>query len=239
MLKTIFSILIWPIWYIFFIPSLILLLLIIIIVPRNSLFYFIRPFCWMSCLFAGQWLKKENELSKDVKPPYIYMFNHVSMFDQFMIGAYIPHYITAVAAIEVFKYPIWGFIIRKYGVIPIIRQKIKKAIGSLKLAEDAINKGVSFLISPEGTRTLTGQMGPFKKGPFHLAKNTNATIIPIGLLGGFKAKKKSDWRIFPGILTVKFGQPIKSDTFKNMDIIELQNLVFDKINILIDKKGKI
>ena len=40
------------------------------------------------------------------------MFNHVSMFDQFMIGAYVTHYVTAVAAIEIFKYPIFGFLIK-------------------------------------------------------------------------------------------------------------------------------
>ena len=163
MVKTFFSLLIWPIWYIFFIPSLIILLFLIIIIPKEKLYYFIRPFSWLSCFFCGQWLKKENKLILDDDGPNIYMFNHVSMFDQFMIGAYIPHYITAVAAVEVFRYPIWGFIIKKYGVIPIVRQKIKKAIGSLNLAEEAIREGVSFLISPEGTRTLTGQIGPFKK----------------------------------------------------------------------------
>mgnify|MGYP001372489534 FL=1 len=95
-------------------------------------------------------------------------------------------------------------------------------------------KGVSFLISPEGTRTLTGQIGPFKKGPFHLAKNTEATIVPIGLIGGFKAKKKSDWRVCPGILRIKFGQPIKGDQFKDMEIKELQNLVFNRISRLVN-----
>ena len=234
MFKTFFSLLIWPIWFVFFVPSLIILLFLIIIIPREKLYYFIRPFSWLSCFFCGQWLKKVNKLSLNNEGPYIYMFNHVSMFDQFMIGAYIPHYITAVAAIEIFRYPIWGFIIKKYGVIPIVRQKIKKAIGSLNLAEDAIMKGVSFLISPEGTRTLTGQIGPFKKGPFHLAKNTRATIIPIGLIGGFKAKKKSDWRVCPGILRIKFGQPIKGDQFKNMEIKELQNLVFNRISRLVN-----
>ena len=95
---------------------------------------------------AGQWLRKENVPPSKHNGPYLYMFNHVSMFDQFMIGAYIPHYITAVAAIEVLKYPIWGYIIKKYGVIPIVRQKIRRAIGILKLAEEAIKIGANALI---------------------------------------------------------------------------------------------
>ena len=229
MLKTVYSFIIWPIWYAFFIPSLLFLFLLIVTVPRNNLFYFIRPLCWMYCFFAGQWLRKINKPPKKEDGPYLYMFNHVSMFDQFMIGAYVTHYITAVAAIEIFKYPIFGFLIKKYGVIPIVRQKIKKAIGSLNLAEKAIRQGTSFLISPEGTRTLTGKIGSFKKGPFHLAKNTNVTIVPIAIKGGLRAKKKNDWRIQPGILTIVFGEPIESSEYLNLNISELQDLVLKRI----------
>ena len=50
------------------------------------------------------------------------MFNHASMFDQFMIGSYVSHYLTAVAAIEVFNYPFFGIILKKYGIIPIVRK---------------------------------------------------------------------------------------------------------------------
>ena len=178
---------------------------------------------------AGQWLRKINNPPESDGGPYLYMFNHVSMFDQFMIGAYVGHYITAVAAIETFRYPIFGLILKKYGIIPIVRQKIKKAIVSLKVAEEAIKQGTSFLISPEGTRTLTGEIGPFKKGPFHLAKNTNATIVPIALRGGFRAKRKNDWRLQPGVLTVVFGDPIRSINYKELDIKELRDLILKKI----------
>ena len=237
MVKTFYSIIIWPIWYAFFIPSLFALLFVIIIFPRKKLFYFIRPICWVYCFLAGQWLRKENNPPLKHNGPYLYMFNHVSMFDQFMIGAYIPHYITAVAAVEVFKYPIWGYAIKKYGVIPIVRQKIRKAIGSLNLAEKAINKGTSFLISPEGTRTTTGEIGPFKKGPFHLAKNTKVTIVPIALKGGFKAKKKNDWRIKPGVLIIVFGEPIYHHEYQELSIGELQDLVLQRIIKLKKHRG--
>ena len=49
----------------------------------------------MYCFLAGQWLRKINNPPESDGGPYLYMFNHVSMFDQFMIGAYIGHYITA------------------------------------------------------------------------------------------------------------------------------------------------
>ena len=92
-----------------------------------------------------------------------------------------------------------------------------------------MEKGTSFLISPEGTRTLTGEIGPFKKGPFHLALNTNATIVPVALKGGFRAKKKSDWRLYPGVITVVFGDPIKSIHYEKLNIEELRDLISKKI----------
>ena len=127
----------------------------------------------------------------------------------------------------------WGKIIKQYGVIPIVRNQIRKAIKSLSAAEDALNNGVSFIISPEGTRTLTGELSPFKKGPFHLAKKTGATIVPIGLHGGLKAKKKDDWRLSPGILTTRFGTPITKKEYGDLTVDEIKDLVRERIQHLI------
>tara|TARA_Y100000294_G_scaffold171432_1_gene184866 strand:- start:340 stop:834 length:495 start_codon:yes stop_codon:yes gene_type:complete len=161
------------------------------------------------------------------------MFNHQSMLDQFMIAAFIPHYLTAVGAVEQFRYPIWGSLMKKYGVIPIVRQELKKAIHTLAKAEEVIQNGFSFIISPEGTRSLTGELGIFKKGPFHLAKNTDATIVPVGLIGTFRAKKKKDWRLTPGILITKFGKPIKANEFRDLSVEEIRDMVRDRIKTLI------
>ena len=80
----------------------------------------------MYCLLAGQWLRKINNPPESHEGPYLYMFNHVSMFDQFMIGAYLGHYITAIAAIETFRYPIFGLILKKYGIIQLCVKKSKR-----------------------------------------------------------------------------------------------------------------
>ena len=176
MYKTIISLLIWPLWYLLFVPSLILLFIPIIFLPRKKLYLIVRPVCWIWCLLAGQWLKKENNPPPLEGQPYLYLFNHVSMFDQFMIGAYVGHYITAIAAKEIFRYPIFGQLIKLYGGVPIMRTHLKSALKSLSLVEEAINNGTSFIIAPEGTRTLDGELNTFKKGPFHLAKNTGVTL---------------------------------------------------------------
>ena len=234
MFRSIVSMILWPLWFLFFAITMVLFFISFTIIPKQYLNYFIRPICWVYCLLAGQWLVKENEPPNPDDQPYLYMFNHGSMFDQFMIAAFIPHYITAVGAIEQFRYPIWGYIMKQYGIIPIVRKDIKKALTSLIKAEEALNIGISFLISPEGTRTLTGELGPFKKGPFHLAKNTGTTIVPIGLIGAFEAKKKKDWRLTPGKLITRFGVPIQKDEFENLSVEETRDLVRTRIQQLIN-----
>jgi 1-acyl-sn-glycerol-3-phosphate acyltransferase len=76
-------------------------------------------------------------------------------------------------------------------------------------------------------------MSPFKKGPFHLAKNTGATIIPVGIIGAYKAKKKRDWVLTPGKLITRFGIPIEKKDFENLSVEETRDLVRDRIQLLI------
>ncbi|MEA1882224.1 MAG: lysophospholipid acyltransferase family protein [Candidatus Marinimicrobia bacterium] len=186
-------------------------------------------------LFGGQWFRVKGVAPNPKNGPYLYMMNHESLFDGFMMVAGIRHYFTGVGAIEQFSYPVWGYLVKKYGVIPIIRQQLGSAISSLVKAEEAIRNGVSMMIAPEGTRTLTGKLNPFKKGPFHVAKNTGITIIPVGLLGAYQAKSKNDWRIRPGVLTTVFGEPIEKKDFEELSLDELRNLVKGKITELIKR----
>jgi len=202
-------------------------------VPLKSFHYLLRPFCWLSCFFAAQWLVKEGDVPRGKNSPYLYMFNHVSMFDQFMVVAFLKHYTTAIGASEEFRWPIFGAVAKKYGGIPIDRKHLKKAIGTLKSAEEIIRKGTSIIIAPEGTRTITGTMGDFKKGPFHLALNTGATIVPIALINAFEAKKKTDWRLKPGLIKTRFGSPIHFAKYSNLNVEELRDLVKNKIQDLL------
>ena len=165
---------------------------------------------------AGQIIKVEGEIPDSKNGPYLYLFNHQSLLDQFLIAGTIREYVSAVGAEYQFSWPIWGRLIKRLGAIPIIREDLKKAIYSLTLAEKEISKGTSFLMSPEGTRTITGKMGEFKKGPFHLSLNTGVTIIPIGLTGAYNSKQKNDWRIYPGKIKVKFGEPVDENYYKKM-----------------------
>ena len=200
-----------------------------IFIPSYKLHYLARAIAWTVIITGGQWLKIKGNVPLKENGPYLYLFNHQSVFDAFMIVASARHYFTGVGAVEQFSYPVWGFLAKKYGLIPIERKKIHSVIGSLAEVENALKNGVSAMIAPEGTRTLTGELGAFKKGAFHVAKNTGITIIPLGLVGAFEAKNKNDWRVRPGVLSTIFGDPITKKDYEDLSIEDLRDLVRSKI----------
>ena len=233
--NTLYSIILWPIWYAYLIIILPIFLIFIIFVRKEYFHYFLRPMSYFFCLFGGQRLKVYGEIPDPESGPYLYLMNHESLFDHFAIGRYIKHYVTAIAKYEQFKYPLWGHVAKYYGIEPIDRSNTKKAIKSLKKVEmEIINNKLSFLIAPEGTRSKDGSLGEFKKGAFHLAKNTGASIVPVIINGAYEAKNIKDWRLTPGTIDVYFSDSISENIYKNMSVEELRDYVRGIIKELVD-----
>ncbi len=230
--SSIISIVVWPFALIAFVLSAGTYLFASLFISPKRLNRLARFLCRFILFGAGQIIKVEGEIPKAKTGPHLYLFNHQSMLDQFLVAGTVKEYISAVGGDFQFSWPIWGRLIKRLGAIPIVRENLAKAIYSLSLAEDEIRKGTSFLISPEGTRTLTGKMGIFKKGPFHLSLNTGVTIIPIGLIGAYNSKKLNDWRINPGIIKVNIGKPVGKDYYKNMSVEELRDDIRNRIALL-------
>lgn len=230
--SSIIAVVIWPIALFTFVISVGIYLFAALFISPKRLYLLARFLSRFVLLGAGQIIKLEGKIPDPKEGPYLYLFNHQSLLDQFLIVGVIKEYVSAVGANYQFSWPIWGRLIKRLGAIPIVRQDLKKAIHSLSLAEDEIRKGTSFLLAPEGTRTLTGEMGEFKKGTFHLSLNTGVTIIPIGLIGAYNSKRKNDWRMYPGRITVRFGEPVKKDYYQKMSVEELRDDIRSKISIL-------
>ena len=236
MYKTLVSIILWPIFLSLFVLGVGGYFILTTFISLQQAHSYMKWFCRICLFSAGQILRVEGNIPKKEKQPYIYMFNHESMFDHFMIVAATSHYLTGVAAEDQYSYPIYGAGLRRYKAIPIKREKLKAAIHSLDEAESVVKDGTSLLIAPEGTRTVTGKMRTFKKGPFHLAKNTKATIIPVALINAWRAKPKTDWRLKPGIITVRFGDPVLAIDYEDLTLHELSDQIRTLLTILIAKK---
>jgi 1-acyl-sn-glycerol-3-phosphate acyltransferase len=144
----------------------------------------------------------------DPQRSYIYMSNHQSNFDIPVLLAYLPVQFRWLAKAELFKIPIFSRAMRGAGYIRIDRSNRESAIESLKEAAAKMKDGVSVMIFPEGTRSLDGNIRPFKKGGFVMAVDTGVPIVPIILRGTWPIMAKSSWRINSGQVFIEIEKPI-------------------------------
>ena len=114
--------------------------------------------------------------------------------------------------------------------------QLNKAIESLNVVEADLMAGLSLLISPEGTRSGDGRLAHFKKGPFHIAANTNATIVPLGIDGAYEAKNKGSWVLRPGTIRLHIGEPISRGQGVDYQMENLRRLTRDRIAQLLPKE---
>ena len=151
-----------------------------------------------------------------IDTPRIYVFNHASLLDTLVCIAYIPEYTLSIGKKEQFAIPIWGHILRHWGCIPIDRQNKEKAISQLEGLKNTFHGDKGLLVSPEGTRSTTGELLPLKKGPFHIAEQCRAHIIPIGLRGVFDSKNRNSWILRKGIIHAQIGEAIPPNSMLQM-----------------------
>ena len=191
------------IYFLFFGP----LLLLIVFFSPQQMYTMAQLFC--KGLFKCFHLKYKIIGEFPKKGPYVLMHNHSSFLDMFFLPIIIKGKFTGVIAAKNFKIPIIGSILKQIKGIPIIRSgDVVKALKSIKIAEDRIKEGFHVAILPEGTRTLTGKLLPFKKGGFHMAINTKTKILPIVIKGLYKIKPRHRWSIKTGLATMIIEKPI-------------------------------
>jgi 1-acyl-sn-glycerol-3-phosphate acyltransferase len=121
------------------------------------------------------------------------------------------------------------------GFVPLERSNRDQSLPAIDRAAEAIREGNSFLIFPEGTRSRSGQLLPFKKGGFIMAIKGGAPVVPVAITGAREAMKKGSFVIQPVTVRVRFGQPVETAgmTLEDRDI--LASLVRDKVEALLSE----
>jgi len=112
---------------------------------------------------------RTSGLDRLPKGGVVYASNHQSWFDIFALATTVPGQMRFVSKMELSKIPVLGRAMRSAGHIFLNRQVRGQAFGGLRRGSSAIRNGLSAVVFPEGTRSRTGLLQPFKKGPFVLA----------------------------------------------------------------------
>jgi 1-acyl-sn-glycerol-3-phosphate acyltransferase len=138
----------------------------------------------------------------------VYVSNHQSWFDIFLLAGLIPTHVRFVSKKELMRVPILGGAMKASGHVFIDRQNRQRAFSAYDEAGEAIRGGTSAIVFPEGTRSPTGEMQPFKKGPFVLAIAAQVPVIPTYCAGTFTLLPKGTLRLTPHPVAAYFGDPI-------------------------------
>ncbi len=143
----------------------------------------------------------------------VYCANHQSNVDPPLLFAALHPRMHILFKAEINAIPILARGFRLGGFIPVDRRNKEAALRSIEAGAASIRSGNSFLIFPEGTRSRTAELLPFKKGGFIMAIKAQAPIVPIAVQGGRDAMRKGSAIIRPVTVSIRVGEPIETAGF--------------------------
>lgn len=171
---------------------------------------------------AGVDVRFKNLDIVDPERPQILVANHSSWFDVLALTAHLPGRYLFVAKKELERVPIFGTAVRVCGHIFIDRHDRNRAVASLATAQERLEaENPTVIMFPEGTRSATGALQPFKKGAFVLAIQTGVDVVPACIHGARDVMKKGSLLVHPGTITVRLGEPITVEGLALQDRNEL------------------
>ena len=216
------------------IVSTIIFILIIIMTPIAGEskwgYYPGRVLGRIMCFLALTRIKIVGNENIDPEKSYIFVANHQSMFDIFLVYGYLNAKFKWIMKQEIRKTPLLGKACESMGHIFIDRSSPMRAQKSLEAAKERLLQGNnSIFLFPEGTRSANGKIGRFKRGAFTIARDLHFQIIPVTISGAYNVLPKKGWFITPGKITMTIHQPIDTSNLNednlNETIDQIKNIV--------------
>jgi 1-acyl-sn-glycerol-3-phosphate acyltransferase len=142
----------------------------------------------------------------------VYLINHRSNVDVLVFGVVFPRCprLRVLYKAEMGRLPIMGRVMKTAGFVPVERQHRERAMDAVEIAAKRLMEGDSIMLAPEGTRSPTGALLPFKKGAFVMAIKAQVPVIPIALVGTGDAMPKGSAVVRPARVRVRIGEPIET-----------------------------
>ena len=166
----------------------------------------------------------------DPKQSYVFVANHQSAFDIFLIYGYLGQNIKWVQKKELRKLPFVGKASEMAGHVFVDQSSFKSMKETIHHAAREIVDGTSMTIFPEGSRTSDGKMTKFKRGAFVIAKELGLPVVPLTINGAFDVMKIHTYLINPGVLELVVHEPITTKGLKDEEIPEFMNKCRDVVH---------
>ncbi|MEO6472758.1 MAG: 1-acylglycerol-3-phosphate O-acyltransferase, partial [Aeromicrobium sp.] len=169
---------------------------------------------------AGVSLNVQGEEHLWSHRPAVFLFNHQSQLDMPILCKLLRNGFTAVAKKQLANDPFFGLAFRAAGVAFVDRSGKADPRKALEPAVERLREGVSVVVAPEGTRSLTPALDAFKKGGFHLAMQADVPIIPIVIRNAGELMWRDSATIGPGEVDVAVLPPIDVSDWTTEDLDE-------------------
>jgi 1-acyl-sn-glycerol-3-phosphate acyltransferase len=187
-----------------------------------------RTFRWFGALGArlNPWwhFRTEGLLVRDPRRPYVAVSNHESYADIFLL-CYLPWEMKWLAKQTIFNIPVMGWIMRMAGDVPLVRGNRQSALGAIARCKDRLERRVSVMIFPEGTRSKTNDLLPFKDGAFRLAVEAGVPILPIAVAGTRHGMAKGTFQFRRATARCHVLEPIETAGLSLKDVPQLRERV--------------
>lgn len=160
----------------------------------------------------------------DPRHPYVVVSNHESFADILLIS-HLPWEMKWLSKAELFRIPVMGWLMWLAGDIPVKRGFGPSAIEAIARCRQSLANRVSVMIFPEGTRSTTADLLPFKDGAFRLAIDAGVPILPLVVHGTRTVLRKHDWRFGRSVASVRVLEPVETTGLAPTDVPALKDRV--------------
>ena len=151
----------------------------------------------------------------------VFCANHQSNIDPPILFNTLHPRLHVLFKAELKKLPLLGKVFLVGGFVPIDRTSREQSRAAIEEAAKSLREGNSFLTFPEGTRSRTGALLPFKRGPFLMALKAQVPVVAVAVQGGTASMRKGSWIVRPATVTVRIAEPV--DT-RGMDLSQREGL---------------
>jgi 1-acyl-sn-glycerol-3-phosphate acyltransferase len=177
----------------------------------------------------GLWRFRARGTLPDPRRPYIVVANHESWADPFLISCF-PWEMKWLSKDTFFKVPCLGWMMRMAGDIKLVRGERESTLAALEQCRDRLRTRVSVMIFPEGTRSRSWAMLPFKDGAFRLAIEAGVPILPIAVAGAREAMAKGTFQFRRAHALAQLLEPVDTAGLTLADLPALKAQVRARID---------
>jgi 1-acyl-sn-glycerol-3-phosphate acyltransferase len=197
----------------------VLVLLAALVDRRGRLVHSIGAFwCRIILALSGVSVSVSGVENLPTDRPVVIFSNHQGAFDIPVLQGYLPLQYRWLAKTSLFKIPVIGWTMWLAGYIGIERESATKAFKSLQAAAKKVKAGTSVLVFPEGTRSETGELLPFKKGAALLVSMSGVDVVPVAVQGTAGVMARGSYSVNPARASLRIGVPFSTDGLKAKDI---------------------